>query len=315
MFNFIKFLFAGIFLPTMIGLGAIEILARQHPNSYKYKNDYIVQHGHDITTLILGSSRPYYAVNPNFMGKGTFNLANVYQLPYIDCWQLHHYYNKMPNLRTLIVEVNHSTVACTSDFATTRDWHRLTFYTIYMGYPSKFLSRYQFEVSRFDVARMKAKDYCADVLAGKTHCPCDETGWGNDYNTPKIYDELKMNKEAKDWAGMSHFKKPVSEELYRETFKWYEDMASFCAKHDIRLIFVAAPVVRALYDNMDPRRNELVCQLFDELSSKYGIEYKNYVNDSRFHNFDFYDSGHLSSQGAEKFTKIICNDFQLPTSE
>lgn len=313
MCNFVKFLLVGIFLPTVIGLSAIEILARQYPNSYRYKNDYIMQHGEDITTLILGNSRAYYAINPQFMGHGTFNLANVFQRPHIDCWQLHHYYSKMPNLKTLIIEIDHASVAASSDYSTTKDWHRQTFYTIYMGYPSNLLSRYQFEVSRFDVAREKAKEYCINILRGKNYRPCDETGWGNDYNTPKTYDELKMNKEAKDWAGL--FKKPVSENLYRETFKWYEDMASFCAKHDIRLIFVAAPVVRALYDNMDPRRNELVFQLFDELSSKYRIEYKNYAKDSRFHSFDFYDSGHLSSQGAEKFTKIICNDFQLPTSE
>jgi hypothetical protein len=41
------------------------------------------------------------------------------------------------------------------------------------------------------------------------------------------------------------------------------------------------------------------------LSQKYDLEYYNYLRDKRFTAEDFFNSNHLSTKGAEKFSRIL----------
>ena len=59
----------------------------------------------EIETLILGSSQSLNAVNPSFLSKKAYNLANTSQSLYYDIALTEKYLDKMPKLKTVCVGI------------------------------------------------------------------------------------------------------------------------------------------------------------------------------------------------------------------
>ena len=86
------------------------------------------------------------------------------------------------------------------------------------------------------------------------------------------------------------------------------DNRTFCKENGIRAILVTTPVSSAYRALLDNRQLEKTYSVIEEMCSRHGAEYHDYMADSRFTEGDFHDSDHLSDEGAKKFTLILKED-------
>ena len=76
--NFLIYL-GSLLLSVIFFLGVGEYLARQAPNPYKYKEEWMQIHHSEVNTLVLGGSQCFYGIKPELLSGVSFNLANVSQ--------------------------------------------------------------------------------------------------------------------------------------------------------------------------------------------------------------------------------------------
>ena len=92
-----------LIIPILIPAIFLEIMLRQIPNDYSYKNDYLNQHSEEIEILILGASDTYLGVNPDFFPQNTFNVCQVSQSLDLDYEIFSKYQNNFNELKTIIL--------------------------------------------------------------------------------------------------------------------------------------------------------------------------------------------------------------------
>lgn len=94
-----------------------------------------------------------------------------------------------------------------------------------------------------------------------------------------------------------------------------KEIADFCRDHNIRLILVTIPCWHSYNDKLDKNQINTMYQLIHQLQQEYGLIYLDYMRDERFEADDFYDSNHLSDQGATKFSKILDEGIKTATTQ
>lgn len=308
MSRFLQYLLIGLALPTLLCLAIVEFGARHCPNTYRFKHNAVMQHGGDITTLVLGGSRAYYGIDPALLSEQAFSLANVSQPLYIDYWLLRKYHAALPKLGIVILDVNNVNIASSGDMGKGMEWYRLIYYTLYMDYPAPLLSRYHFEVCNFCNAKKKAMQAARNANATKVEPTCTTAGWGLDYVTPKEYDPAAFAENAliaakrHNHPGQSRFEHSVQK---------LEEIAAYCKEHNLRLILITTPLSPEYRAAANPEQFQYLTEATRRMAEKYGVEYLNYAGDPRFRETDFYDGDHLSHQGTRKFSEILKSDAKL----
>jgi len=134
---------------------------------------------------------------------------------------------------------------------------------------------------------------------------CDSMGWGSDYKSSlSTFDEsdtavvnMVLEKHTcKDWLS------------YEANARQVEQIARLCKQQGIRLTVVQTPVCKAYNEGIPERQRQAILQLMNHLKNTYETIVLDYSEDSRFSGTDFFDADHLSDVGAEKFTKILCQE-------
>lgn len=286
-------------------LALSEGVVRHYPNSYRFKHEWMEANAPKVKTLILGNSHTYYAVMPALLSDSTFSLANVSQTPEYDYWLLEKYIDRTPNLKTVIMAADEINLF-DPEIEEGVEWHRSIYYNVYMDYPKHaFNPKYSFELSSIETFNMKLQPAIKYLFTGKTHVDCDSTGFGCNYATPKAFNQTWMTSNAKKIYNSnkdSHAIEYNAAYLYK--------IASLCHKRGIRLVLVTTPVWAEYMKLFDKHRFDEIHETAARCVNKYGAEYHDYMNDTRFNGTDFYDGGHLSQQGAEKFTAILKEELQ-----
>ena len=95
-------------LPVLLLLASAEVYMRSLPNTYKYKEEWMWQNGHRVSTLLLGNSHGYFGLVPSAMGDSVFNLCAVSQRAREDFYLLQRYASVCPHLRTVVLVVDNS---------------------------------------------------------------------------------------------------------------------------------------------------------------------------------------------------------------
>ena len=90
-------------IPLLIIFILLEYTIRQIPNTYKYKNEWMLQHADSLNTLILGNSHCMSGVNPFFL-TNAFNFANSSQDLERDYFILTKYDNLYTGLKYVILD-------------------------------------------------------------------------------------------------------------------------------------------------------------------------------------------------------------------
>lgn len=293
-----------IYLTTTLVLIVIGILitfeftARAFPNPYKYKNQYLTAHANEIETLILGSSHSYYGIAPQYLEGKSFNLANISQVLMYDYLLLDNYISEMSSLKKVILPISYFTFI-TRGFENTEDWMYAINYKVYMdiNYHSNF-SKYNYEISNANIAVSKAKK----VLKRKAVLQCDELGNGNN---------IPIARKSGDWddakdALIRH--KGKNFDRFETNYLYFEKIISTCKANDIELILLTTPTRPSYHENLDKKQLDLMFDTIKKATEKYDLRYYNYLYDTHFEADDFYDTDHLSYEGAVNFTKQFQSD-------
>lgn len=288
-------------------LAIAEALVRHYPNSYRFKSQWMEANAQRVSTLILGGSHTYYALKPDMLGDSVFSLANVTQHPEYDYWLLEKHIERMPHLRTVIMPVDESN-AFDPPLEDGDEWHRCTYYHIYMGYPKhKNNPKYSFELSNITAFNLKLWPAVKYAAIGESALDCDSTGFGCNYVTPATFDIGYMERNAATtYARHSH----TAATIEYNTHYLYK-IAALCCERNIKLVLLTTPMWDKYLEQYDPSVFNTIHRVAGKCVSQYGADYRDYMRDERFRGVDFHDASHLSRQGAEKFTTIVKADFNL----
>lgn len=295
-----KFLISlSLLLPALlVVLISGELFIESLPNQYKSKNEYMLNNGSNVETLILGSSHTYYGINPEYLDGNAYNLANPGQNYRYDYYLLSHYADKYERLKTVIIPVSyHSFFQRPYETGNEEDKHLILCYHLYMNCPyGKYRFKYNWELCFPIIFRGKIKAWLT-----KSTRDCSTLGWSTDFKlrNKKMNEEEKTGKKhaiihtIDDWTSMN------------ENVNNLIIILKFCEERSIRAVLVTPPVWHSYYDNIDVKQFNKMNLIIDSLKRNYIFEYYDYFKDPHFNAEDFFDSNHLSDVGATKFTKIL----------
>lgn len=285
-------------LPVFCMLTVAEWYLRSIPNTYQMKNDWMLRNAHCVKTLLLGNSHGYYALKPSVMGDSIFNLCNVSQRLEQDYFLLSHYADRYNVLKQVVLVADNSNIF---DVPMECDEPaRVAYYQLYMGYRAhSMFSKYGFEVSNAGYVQQKMKYY----IQGQS-IMCDSLGWGNNY--------IVANRNPDDFLDENIRKHLFVNWAYTHRNQNYVDsVALWCQQHHVKLFLLQTPVCKDYTRKAPAWQLQLVNTMTDSCCAKYGAVKCDYSRDARFRDNDFFDSDHLSDQGARKFSAILARELNL----
>lgn len=300
--------YSSLFLAIMLGIiGVAEIIARQYPNSYAYKKQWMDQNAARVRTLVLGGSHTYYAVKPDLLGPDAFSLANVSQPPEYDYWLLSSYIDRCENLKTVIMVADEANFFDKPMEDVPIEWYRCRYYRIYMDYPKHSkCSKYNFECTDIGTFTRKLPPAIKYLLTGEYSLECDSLGFGSSFTTPDHFDAELMEHKA---IGIAEHHRCDDWSQVDRNFADVMHVAQLCKEKGIRLILVTPPMWDGFVKKVSKHQLDVMYECVAKIRKATGALYGDYLRDSRFSGVDFYDPDHLSRQGAEKFTAILKQDF------
>lgn len=286
-------------LPLLLAMGGVEIWLEHRPNVARDKHLWMKRHAAEVNTLILGHSHNFYALRPDLLGRGTYNLALPSQTYRYDLYLLTHY--PMPRLRTVVL--NYDYFQLWEDFESLPgESFQAMRYRIYMDcdiHPR--LSWYGFEVLCPPLMRKKL---FSPSEAEASHC--DSLGWGTEYtleSRPDEWDNGRLRAEA-------NTRKDSSIVVLNEGFLCRA--LEFCRQHHVRVVMLNTPTTLAFRQHEAPGQKERNARTLAALLQQYPeVSYLDYEADTSFTEHDFFDGDHLNQYGARKLTlrlRDIIND-------
>lgn len=280
-------------LAVVITLAVGELLLRQVPNTYSYKDTWMRQHHRHVKTLILGNSLTLEGINPKLLGEDAFNLANVAQTMEQD-WYLLQHYAPYDSLRTVILALSENLVYAELEQVPSLAV-RSSYYQMYMGcHKHPWWSSYNYELARLDVSWAKWKAYLQLRAQGRV-VACDSLGFA-----PELL-ERRSSQWRQDGQGTHWNQYADPEGNVRRNLEYLNQIVQFCNTHDVSLILVSPP----LYIRCDSLTQQAYHSAGCRLIGRGSADYLDFTSDSRFGEDDFFDAHHLNALGADKFTQIL----------
>lgn len=287
-------------MPLIVVGGLLEWSLHKIPGLYSIKADFMNStNSPDTNTLILGSSRLMYGIDPDSLNGVAFNLANVSQIPYFDK-QLFDQFPK-DNLHIVIMEISYFTLFCSiNHFMKIPDGFRTTYYNIYHGInPDPLNPANYLEIIRRTPSMQKIRKF----ISGKDSI-CNLNGFATDF---------LISDKSKNWT--SGDSRALAEDTTLDSIALADNIAFIssintkCLEIGAHLILVIAPAWHTYNDNRDPAQIAMMHNAIKQFENLH-IPVLDYTYDKRFDNPDlWHDSGHLATDtGAPLFSSIIKKD-------
>lgn len=273
-------------------LSAAECYVRSLPNPARDKHEWMLKHSKEVRTLVLGSSQTFYGVNPAFLGKGAYSLAQVSQTYRYDSYLLKHY--AFPHLRYVILPL--SFFSLYEDFESQNDYTYVVRYRLYMDCNlHNRLSRAGFECLQKSAFLEKLKS-----LWKQPQLEWDRnTGFG-------IY---RFEGRKKQWDDASlKIKKDTYEKLGFIALNeaYLNEILQFCSQRDIKVLWITPPVSRSYYKLENAKQKDQNRKVLRQTLKRWSeVIYLDFEQDKRFSGEDFYDATHLNTNGAEKLARLL----------
>ena len=275
-------------LPVLAFLVLLEGYARQIPNSYRQKKEWMDSHAHEVEVLLLGNSHGLFGLKPDCFLQKAYNLCQVSQTLEYDEYLLKHYAPACSSLKDVVLVVDNSGFFDLPLEQT--ESYRCIYYRLYMDYPKHSLwSSYGFELS--DMSAMKKK-----LTLGGTQC--DSLGWNPEYTLDRRQDDYLSDAEVNTAVSRHRCKDWQVAGQNRQTLL---RIAQYCRLQGFRLWLLQAPVSQAYFHKLDTRE----LRYLRESCNIPGVSTVDFSADSRFHDNDFFDVDHLADVGAAKWSKIV----------
>lgn len=288
---------------TLAFFASLEFLARQAPNPYKAKTEYMLQHADSVEILIFGSSHNYYGLRAELFSLPTYSLANVSQSVYYDYMLLNKYIDSCSNLRYVICDMSvFSPISRRMEEG--KEGFRATFYELYMGFDNhSVFSKYHYELSNPEIFKSKIGLGVKELIS-KSDLNALYPGGGDDSYSARLkrfdgWDDAK-------YAVERHVR-PFDEKYYNESNAYFMKMAELCKSRNVVMVYVTTPTMSGYYKRIPPARIDLMQSIVKNTQRVWKKTYYiNLLEDGRFDDKDFYDCDHLNYEnGAVKLSKIL----------
>lgn len=286
-------------LPLIVAAIVVEAAVRHLPSTYKLKHAAMVQDSVP-PTIVLGNSHGYYDINPSCLSTDAFNLANVSQTLDYDAALL----EQLDGDGGCVVLTVDNSNLFDPPLWESSEWYRCRYYHLYMDCePPAYTPGYLLEIADVPTTRLKVAVY-------RHHKPlgCDSLGWGNTYAALASGDH---NAALTDSAAVSRNRAHTlrqEADLHRN-LSHLQRIIAICSQRHARLVIVSPPVSESYRRYIPQRQRQILDSVVATLPS--AVEYRDYASDPRFGDSDFYDSDHLNTRGANRFSKLLSSDFGL----
>ena len=295
---------------AIVAAGAVglEIWLRTMPNVYKYKLDYIKEHGDAVRVLAIGASYVENAISPQAIGDSVYNMALPAQPIDMDYHVLATIIADCPNLKAVIVCADHHSLYSNPMRQSVVNSYRGAYYQNYIGIPIYRPWEYYkcLEVLNRDVAVGKIDHYFTSFVK-KSTAPydCDSLGWRTNIESKNQKADWKTDRVE---AGIAEQEKDYRETNLEGNIGYLVKMAELCKSNGVGLVVVTLPKSRYFREKYPESRIAKMRQATEEGAERCGYWYRDYYADERFGDEDFVSADHLSREGGLKFTSILVSD-------
>lgn len=303
-----KFLFRilVILLPFILFFAWVEIKARQLPNSYAVKKQFLEKRLDSINILVLGSSHAFDDIDPEWFSCCGFNFANTSQGLFQDSQLCLKYSDRMPRLKAVIFTISYFTFGFQMEDIT-EQW-RDYFYYHYYGIHHPSLDKT--DIKYWSYAALYTKSFLKDMIFNNIDYEYNfgdikATGWQKILtigNSNAINDE-SGEERAKFHASIFH------RDYVSENIGCLEPVLKKLNDRNIQIIFIIPPVYKTYYKYVDTSIMAENKRIISGLCKKFNAKQFDYFSDPRFTTEDFMNNDHMNWNGAKKFSLILDTDF------
>ena len=291
-------------LPLLLLGGGAECLLRNMPNAYRTKAARMAQTAPQTETLILGASHNLMGIRPDLLGTKSFNLAGVSQTIDIDADLLETYLPSLKNLKT-VVACPDAGILFDPPLHKGAESFRSTYYNLYMPTPRRGTwPHLTFETASYTGVKNKLDA----LLEGDTDPHIDSLGWYNGYVAEK---EGKDGFTPERFTDRAAYLAQYGTDYLEENRSQLRRLYGICHAHGIRVVLVLTPVLPELTAALKAWMHKEVAETLAEYRDKPDVTILDYSRDKRFTETDFFDTDHLNTDGAAKFTRILRTDARL----
>ncbi|MBP3764070.1 MAG: hypothetical protein J6I49_09395 [Bacteroidales bacterium] len=264
--------------------------APEYNSNIGYKHHYVVHHGAQIKTLIMGHSHFENGLNPHQLGDSAFNLSSAGRPFYYDIEILRQYLPQMPNVKTIIYPLRYR--LSDNDFFKER-FRQGLFEDYYLNWnlqpPPEYADCFKRPIRWIPHYRKYQSD----------HFNVDSLGYVIDWSTPQTMSEIE-----------THILTTQSEDT--AVIRYLEEVSKICENNGIRLIVLAAPQSNLFLDHVTEAGVNRMDAVISEVCKNHHILYHNYMYDLDFRDDTLYrDWTHLNHTGATLFAQRVREDFNL----
>jgi len=302
------FLIKGIIFiaPLILLFAFIEHRLSKIPNGYSTKKKYLEERASEYEVLITGTSHALMGINPQYLDCPAYNIAYLGQDLYYDTQLALKYLDRMKSLKLVIVPISYHSLEYRLKNNKINGW-RVDFYSRYYGiagenehFPWANPSRYSL-IALYGLS--ETQRYARARFNVSLEIKIDRNGWGSGRDNAAKITEAKIKRE------IQHAHEMMDPGVVNENLQLLDDLFAKLRAKNIAVVLMTLPVSQPYGQSVSPERYQRMQAGIEYLRNKYGIEYFNYFFDQRFATEDFIDGHHLNSSGAEKFTRIIKDDF------
>lgn len=282
-----------------------EILIRKAPNPYSIKHHYMMNHGKDVETLLLGSSHIFFGVDPDGFDRPAFNLANVSQSVRVNYELLKHYDGILTGgkLKRILMNIDGGALF-DPELQDGDEWYYLTGYCMYMDLPGYDSPRHHFEIANPTLYKHRL----LAVLKGKssTLAYADSLGF---IACILPGDSMKVA-ESGAITALNHCIGSINQ--VNTNILYVDSVALWCHERNIELILLKTPKYKTYTEAYPRKYAHVVDSAIREFHSRFPeVRMLDFSTDPRFGIGDYYDGNHLCHRGAEKFTKILADTLHI----
>jgi hypothetical protein len=299
-----------LLLPFLVLYPLLEYKLSHIPNLYNKKREFLESQLNEIEILSTGSSHGD-AINPDYIRRKTFTLNNAAQDLYYDVQLVNKYLDKMPKLKLVILPISYFSLEYQMD--RTKTWTLAPFYYHFWGIPPQhwdsFINPRYFSLTAA-YGWEKVLHYIENGFTDTDWEIMKTTGWW-----------LQGNEELEDTPhesqmGLYSIQRQHIEIMHAEmipaNMKLLENIMAACQSRNIKVALVTTPVHHSYSDFMDRVKYQTMRDNLNYLVNRYQVVYRNYLNDPRFIDADFYSRDHVNTKGSIKFSKIIDEEIIEP---
>ena len=306
--NFIKK--AAIFVSIILLISiSIELILLTKPNVYSYKRKFVENHLNDISVLLMGNSHIEEALIPNMIGDSVFNFAISGRSYTIDFELAERYIPMMDNLSVVLMPLDYTAFNLGrlehKDDVEPKQRERIN--STYKCMYTKYFGVKQYGFFYWSEILNSCENYMGRLAKDNNRDFCDSLGFVG----------MDVQKRPEDWKeqrvpGRLIPNAEINKDAYNKLMQGYEKICSLCKKRGARIVLVSTPVYKTYQDAMSEVLLSDMRDFVDSLKSKYdNVEYYNFLFSQEFNDEDFFDAGHLTLTGAEKFSMMLKDSLNL----